>query len=109
MLALDQPSHLSLCLSHLQCWDCMHAPPAKLGFPVSIIPSGIHKEPPRGPSVQGWHWLGRLTNVQDAVPRPAPPPALQLLVLHVLQTAVMKDYTDDTLWKADVKMALCRD
>ena len=80
----------------------LHACAAMLGFPVSIIPSGIHKEPQHGPSVHGWHWLGKLTNVQDAVSRPAPPPALQLLVLSVLQPAVMKNYTDDTLWKADV-------
>lgn len=73
-----------------------------LGFPVSTNPSSSHKEALHSPSVQGWCWLGRLTNVQDTVPRPAPPPTLQLLVLRVLQPAVMENYPDDTLWKAGV-------
>lgn len=38
-----------------------------------------------------------LTEVQDPVPGPAPPPALQLLVLRVLQPAVMENHTDDAL------------
>lgn len=38
-----------------------------------------------------------LTEVQDPVPGPAPPPALQLLVLCVLQPAVMENHTDDAL------------
>lgn len=38
-----------------------------------------------------------LTNVQDAVPGPAPAPALQLLVLRVLQPAVMENHADDAL------------
>lgn len=73
-----------------------------LGFPVNINPSGTHKEAPYGPSIQGWYRLRRLTNVQDAVPRPTPPPTLQLLVLCVLQPAVMKNNSDDALWKVNV-------
>lgn len=42
-------------------------------------------------------WHGRLTDVQDAVPGPAPPPALQLLVLRVLQPAVVENHADDAL------------
>ena len=42
-----------------------------------------------------------LTQVQDAVPGPVPAPALQLLVLRVLQPPVVEDHTDDALrsWK----------
>lgn len=43
------------------------------------------------------HSAQKPTNVQDPVPRPAPPPALQLLVLRVLQTPVMKHHADDAL------------
>lgn len=59
----------------------------------------------RGPG-HCWVWMvprknpqsaQKPTNVQDPVPRPAPPPALQLLVLRVLQTPVMKHHTDDAL------------
>lgn len=45
-----------------------------------------------------------LTYVKDAVPRPTPPPALELLVLCVLQAAVVKDYTNYTLSKKDSSM-----
>ena len=38
-----------------------------------------------------------LTQVKDAVPRPVPAPALQLLVLCVLEASVMEHHTDDSL------------
>ena len=51
----------------------------------------------------GWFYRSRswypgaLTYVQDAVPRPAPPPALQLLVLHILQPAVVEQHAHGAL------------
>lgn len=38
-----------------------------------------------------------LTQVEDAIPRPVPAPTLQLLVLCVLKSSVMKNHTDDAL------------
>lgn len=38
-----------------------------------------------------------LTQVEDAIPRPVPAPAFQLLVLCVLKSSVMKHHTDDAL------------
>ena len=74
-------------------------PPAPMGFhtrqkcgkrPWTLLgPDGAQEEPP--------HSAQKPTNVQDPVPRPAPPPALQLLVLRVLQTPVMKYHADDAL------------
>ena len=43
------------------------------------------------------HSAQKPTDVQDPVPGPAPPPALQLLVLRVLQAAVVKQHADDAL------------
>lgn len=101
-----QPQHLSACASPVPaCHVCATA----LGFAENINPSGTHKEAPYDPSVRGWCWLRRLTNVQDAVPRPAPPPALQLLVLCVLQPAVVENHTDDALWKATLATGEYRD
>lgn len=45
-----------------------------------------------------------LTYIKDAVPRPTPPPALQLLMLCVLQASVMENYTNYTLLRKDGKV-----
>lgn len=42
-----------------------------------------------------------LTYIKDAVPRPTPPPALELLMLCVLQAAVVENDTNYTLLKKD--------
>lgn len=42
-----------------------------------------------------------LTYIKDAVPRPTPPPALELLMLCVLQAAVVENHTNYTLLKKD--------
>jgi hypothetical protein len=39
----------------------------------------------------------QFTQVKDAVSRPVPAPALQLLVLCVLKTPIMEDHADDAL------------
>lgn len=38
-----------------------------------------------------------LTDVQDSVPRPVPPPALQLLMLRVLQAPVVEHHPENAL------------
>lgn len=55
------------------------------------------------PALQSWH-NESLTYVQDSVPRPTPPPALELLMLCVLQAAVVENYTNYTLLKKDSSM-----
>lgn len=60
-------------------------------------PNDAPEEPSCGQSPGGRSWPGTLTDVQDAVPRPAPPPAVQLLLLHVLQAPVVENHTHYTL------------
>lgn len=48
-----------------------------------------------------------LTKVQDSVPGPAPPPALQLLVLCVLQPTVMENHADNALAGKQARSAEC--
>lgn len=54
---------------------------------------------PENCGCQLWRARGtrQLTYIQDSVPGPVPPPALQLLVLHVLQAALVKHHPHDAL------------
>lgn len=58
--------------------------------------------PPSSAEVPQWN---SLTYIKDAVPRPTPPPALELLMLCVLQAAVMENHTNYTLLKKDSSMS----
>lgn len=67
----------------------------QVGSKAQPSPSTRPSEPESGPEVSG---PSPFTDVQDAVPWPAPPPPIQLLLLCVLQASVMENHTYHTLW-----------
>lgn len=64
---------------------------------TGVAPEGVQQEPRCGWRALGLSCPRRLTDVQDPIPGPAPPPALQLLVLRVLQPTVVENHADDAL------------